>query len=163
MVKLSPTLVTILFSIVILAVFLTPVFVVSQSTNSQVDLNQVIRDVQRAESSGATPSEMQNLTAQLNSVLTLQDELRSLPTQDESARTSIMGQINSTLASVDGEAYQIQVAGSRRSYLQHSVLYSSGLIAAIVVTLVYHYGFLYLRRRRISKAMRMKVGPKPED
>ena len=95
-----------------------PILGVSQQSQPQPDLNKVIQDVQKAESTGATSAEMQALLFQLNYVVELQDQMQNLSPQDAATRTKNLVQINETLSAVDAEANHIAVIASQRSFFK---------------------------------------------
>lgn len=141
----------------VLAPIAQPQLVTSQLVGSESQLNRVVQDVQKADSSGATPNEMRGLVTQLNSVIQLQNELTSLPSQDTDRRAQVLEQINRTLSSIDGEAIQIAANASERTSLNHSIAYSSAIAAAVLGTIVYYYGGLLWRKYRIKRIMEMKI------
>jgi len=141
----------------ILALIAQPQLVTSQLVGSESQFNRLVRDVQTADSSGATPDEMHALVTQLNTLIQLQNKLGSLPPQATDRRIQALQQINRTLNSIDGEAIQIAVNASERTSLDHLVAYSSGIVAAVLGTIVYYYGGLLWRKYRIKRIMGMRM------
>jgi methyl-accepting chemotaxis protein len=141
----------------VLALIAHPQLVTSQLVGSDSQFNRVVQDVQKTDSSGATPDEMRGLVTQLNTVIQLQNELDSLPPQDTDKRAQALEQINRTLTSIDGEAIRIAVNASERTSLNHLVAYSSGIAAAVLGTIVYYYGTLLWRKYRIKRIMGMRI------
>lgn len=148
--------------LILLAVAITlavyPALVASQSVNTQ--LSMVIQDIRKAESAGARPSEIQRLVDRMNSVSQLQDQLQNLSPQDVEKRAQLLGEINSTLSSIDGEAIQLETAVAQRTYWGHVIAYSSGVVGAVIGTVAYYYGALLYQRYRIKRTFQMKIIPK---
>lgn len=147
-------------SIFLVALMTYPILGVSQQKQAQPDLNRVIQDVQKAESSGATSAEMQALLFQLNYVVELQDQMQNLSPQDADNRTKNLVQINETLAAVDAEANHIAVISSQRRFFNHLSIYLSGVIGAVLATIACHYSSLLWRKYRIKRTFQMKLIPK---
>ena len=151
-------LVLILAMTVLLVAHLAPV--TSEQIQPQRDLNKVIQDVQKAESSGAQPKELAILINQLNSVVTLEDQLQNLGQQDTDKRSQLLSEISNTLTNVDAEAAQIKTAASQRTSINRLILYSSGAAGAILVTLASHCALSIWRRIRAKRVLQMKLIPK---
>jgi len=134
--------------------------VASQPVSFKRQLSKVIQDVQTAELSGATPAEMRDLAARLNTIIGLQDSLQNLPPQELGERAQLSEQINNTLTTVDMEANEIATIASQRDSISHLVAYSSGVVGAAIATVVYYYGTLLRRRYRIKRTFQMKIVPK---
>ena len=147
-------------SIFLVALMAYPIPGVSEQNQAQPDLNRVIQDVQKAESSGATSAEMQALLFQLNYVVELQDQMQNLSPQDTDSRTKNLVQINETLAAVDAEANHIAVISSQRSFFNRLSIYLSGVIGAVLATIACHYSLLLWRKYRIKRTFQMKLIPK---
>jgi hypothetical protein len=147
-------------STVIIALLVHPMFVVSQSTDYNTRLNTIIEDVRKAELAGARPEEINGLLVQLDSVIALQDELRSTPAQEAEKRAQLTAQINSTLSTVDAQAIQLAGIASQRSQVEDMITYSSGVIGAVIGTVVYYYGILLWRKYRIKRILRVRIIPK---
>ena len=135
-----------------------PTLVTSQSENTQ--LNTTLQDLQKAESFGAKPSEMQRLIDQMNFIANLEIQLQNLPPQDTARRAQLFDEINSTLASVDAQAIQLETIASQRTYMDHVITYSTGMIGAILGTMAYYFGLLLYMQYRIRRTLRMKIIPK---
>jgi hypothetical protein len=148
----------ILLAIATLALVAYPALVVSQSVNPQ--LSMVIQDIRKAESAGAERGEMQRLIDQMNSVSQLQDQMQNLSPQDVEKRAQLLGEINSTLSSIDAEANQLETIAAQRTYVGHVIAYSSGVVGAVIGTVAYYYGVLLYRRYRIKRTFQMKIIPK---
>ena len=145
---------------VLMPILLNPILVSSQTNQIRSELNKTLQDARRAELSGANTEEMGSLIDGLNSVAQLEDELHNLPSQDTSQRAQILAQISSTLSTVDTEANQIEISASQRTFLNHLVTYSSGVIGALLVTLTCHYCVLLQRKYRIKRTFQMDIIPK---
>jgi hypothetical protein len=145
---------------IILSLLAHPIPVASESVETQALLNKAFQDVQSAESSGASPDEIQGLLAQLNSVLQLQDELQSVPPQDTQMRTQLLGQIESNLSSVDQNAIQIATVASQRTSMNHVIAYSLGVAGAVLGTLAYYCVMLVFRKYRVKRTFGMRIIPK---
>ena len=144
-------------SLVAMAVLVQSASVSSQSVNSQMQLSKAIQDVQAAELSGANPDEMRELAVQLNTMIGLQDELQNLSPQELGKRAQLTEQINNTLTKVDVQANEIATRASQRTSINDLVAYSSGVVGAVIATVVYHYGTLLRRRYRVKRTFQMKI------
>jgi len=149
--------------ILLCAIFATclivyPALVASQSYSIQ--LNNTLQDLRGAEAAGAKPSEMEGLIDRMNSVAALETQLQNTPTEDDARRAQLLQEINSTLASVDGQATQLEMIASQRTYMDHLIAYASAGIGAIAGTVAYYYGVELYRRYRTRLAFRMIIKPK---
>lgn len=144
-------------SFVAIVMMAQPVSVASQSVSSQIQLSRVIQDVQAVEQSGANPDEMRDLADQLNTMIALQYELQNLPPQELDKRAQLSEQINNTLTAVDTQSNEIAIRASQRTSISHLVAYSSGVVGAVIATVVFHYGMLLRRRYRVKRTFRMKI------
>jgi hypothetical protein len=147
-----------LAAIVVISLIAYPTLVKSQSENAQ--LSMTLHDLQRAESAGAKPTEMQKLIDKMNSIIVLQSQLQSLPVQDTERRAQLLGQINATLTSVDSQAIELEATASQRTYMNHVIAYSSGIIGAVIATAAYYYALILYKRYRIKRTFQMKIIPK---
>ncbi|MGD0423888.1 MAG: hypothetical protein ABSA92_10585 [Candidatus Bathyarchaeia archaeon] len=147
-----------LSAIVVISLIAYPTLVKSQSENAQVSM--ALHDLQRAESAGATSTEMQRLIDQMNSIIGLQSQLQNLPVQDTETRVQLLSQINATLTSIDSQANRLEVTASQRTYMGHVIAYSSGVVGAVIATAAYYYGLILYRRYRIKRTFQMKIIPK---
>jgi hypothetical protein len=150
---------TLLLAVVAVILFAQTASVNSQSPNPQPSLNDVIQDVQRAEASGANQIEMEGLLTKLNNVVTLQNQLQNMNSEDPS-RAGLIRQINSELAAVDASANQIQMVASQRTSVNHLFSYSLGVIGAVIATVSSRYGFVLWRKYRTKRAFQMRIVPK---
>lgn len=144
-------------SFVAIVVLVQSASVTSQSVNSQMQLSKAIQDVQAAELSGANPDEMRELAVQLNTIIGIQVELQNLSPQELGKRAQLTEQINNTLTSIDMQSNEITTRASQRTSINHLVAYSSGVVGAVIVTVVYHYGTLLRRRYRVKRTFQMKI------
>ena len=152
--------ITFAIAISILALFITSPLLASQSAESQPSLNRVIQDVQRAEAAGARPEELGKLVDELNSVNALEDQFQNLSSQEAGKRSQLLGEINNSLAAIDIEANQIDMAASQRTSTNHMIAYSSAVGGAALITLVSHYLSLLWRKYRGKRALQLKIVPK---
>lgn len=129
----------------------------AQQNQTPPELNKIIEDVQRAESSGANVGEINNLLAQLNYAIELQDQLQNLSPQDSNKRAQILGQLNDTLSRVDAEANQLTITASQNTSTYHLIAYSSGAVGAVIGTAAYELCRLIRRRFRIKRMFQMKI------
>lgn len=158
--RLPTILLALLLSGIILSLLAHPMPVASESVETQSLLNKALQDVQRAESSGASPDEIQGLLAQLNSVLQLQDDLQNVPSQDTQRRAQLLGQIEGKLNSVDQNAIQIATVASQRTSTNHLIAYSLGVVGAVLGTIAYYCVMLLYRKYRINRTFGMRIIPK---
>jgi TolA-binding protein len=146
--KSSTILLAIVLTVAILSINLATVK--SQTTSPQSQLNLVIQDVQKAESAGANSEEMQGLVVQLNRIIQLQNQNS---TQNQS-------EINNGLTTIDSEANQIQTTASQRTSINHLTAYATGLIGAMLATIVSHFALQFWRKYQIKRTFQMKIIPK---
>ena len=152
--------ITFAIAISVLVLFLTSPLLASQSAESQPDLNKVIQDVQRAEAAGARPEELGRLINELNSVNALEDQMQNLSSQEVAKRSQLLEEINNSLATIDIEANQIDMAASQRTFTAHIIVYSSAAVGAALTTLASHYISLLWRKYRGKRALQLKIVPK---
>jgi len=152
--------ITFAIAISVLVLLITSPSLTSQSTESQPTLNKVIQDVQRAEAAGARPEALGKLINELNSVNALEDQLQNLSSQETDKRSQLLGEINNSLAAIDIEANQIDIAASQRTSTNHMIVYSSAVVGAALTTLVSHYLSLLWRKYRGKRALQLKIVPK---
>jgi hypothetical protein len=103
---------------------------------------------------------MQPLIERMNSVVVLERQLENLPVQNNVTKTRLLEEINSTLASVDAQAVQLEMTASQRTYVHHVIAYLSGLIGAVIGTIAYYFGLVLYVRYRIKRTFRMRIIPK---
>lgn len=137
-----------------------PMLTESQPSKPLLQLNNVIQDVLKAESAGGRSEELEPLIYQLNSVISLQDQLQNVGPRENSRRSQLLDEINSTLAKVEIEANQLEATASQRTYTSHLLTYSFGGIGALLVTIASHYTFSLWRRYRAKRALHLKIAPK---
>ncbi|MGA8905852.1 MAG: hypothetical protein WB661_12685 [Candidatus Bathyarchaeia archaeon] len=152
--------ITFAIAIAVLVLFLTSPLLATQSAEAQPNLNKVIQDVQRAEAAGARPEELGKLINELNSVNALEDQLQNLNSQEADKRSQLLGEINNSLATIDIEANQIDIAASQRTFTDHMIVYSSAGVGAALTTLVSHYLSSLWRKYRGKRALQLKIVPK---
>jgi len=151
---------TFAIAISVLALFITSPLLASQSAESQPSLNRVIQDVQRAEAAGARPEELGKLVDELNSVNALEDQFQNLSSQEADKRSQLLGEINNSLAAIDVEANQIDIAASQRTFTNHMIAYSSAVVGAVLTTVASHYLSSLWRKYRGKRALQLKIVPK---
>jgi hypothetical protein len=139
-----------------------PVNVASQPTDQlQPHFNQAIIQVHRAESAGATTDEVAKLAALLNKALELNQQALALTRpEDAQKRAQFLTQVEEILDSVQGNATQLEVVASQRTFTNNVLAYVSGGIAAFIATLAYAYGLSFWRKYRVKRTFQMKVIPK---
>jgi hypothetical protein len=135
----------------------TPNLSRSQASGSKPQFNDVVRDLQLADSSGATINEMHRLVTQLNSVLQMQEQLNNSSPQNTAMRMQLAERINSTLASVDSQAIQFATSAKANTATNHLIGYSLAPIGATIGTALYYYSILLWRKYRTKRTLRMKI------
>jgi hypothetical protein len=136
-----------------------PVFIPLQSA-PQLQLNQVIQDVLKAESAGATPEEMERLAGEMNSVINLEDQLQSLSAQEAVKRSQLLGEIKTTMARVDADAKEVEITASQRTFTYRIVTYSLGALGAVLTTVVSHFTISLWRKYRVKRVLQLRIVPK---
>jgi hypothetical protein len=139
-----------------------PVNVTSQATGQlEPRFNQVIVQVHKAESAGATPEEIANLVALLNRALELNQQALALTRpEDAQNQTQLLSQVDQVLGTVQFEATQLELVAAQRTFTNNVLAYVSGGIAAILATIAYAYGLSFWRKYRVKRTFQMKVIPK---
>jgi len=136
---------------------------VTSQTNGTLEpgFSQAIVAVRRAQSAGATPSEVAGLIGLLNKALDLNREALKLNTTDESQkRTALLSQVDQTLATVESQAADLTIVSSQRSYDNLILAYVGGAITAMLGTLLYVFTVRIYREYRIRRTFQMRVTPK---
>ena len=136
-----------------------PIITESQPTKPSLSLNNVFKDLLKAESAGARSEELAPLIGQLNGVIPLQDQLQNLGTQEGTARSQLLDEVNSKLAKVDAEATQLEITASQRTYTTHLYTYIFASVGAVLVAVVSFCAFSLWRRYRAKRALEMKIVP----
>jgi len=127
----------------------------------QSRFNGVIIEVHRAESAGATGSEINDLAGQLNKALELNEALNQLTgPNDGQKRQALLSQLNDRLSSLQSTAVEVDSTASRRESFNRILGYTSGAIAALLGTVAYALGTVLRRRYRIKRMFQMRVIPK---
>jgi hypothetical protein len=141
---------------------LRPVNVASQSTGQLGPrFNQVILQVHKAESAGATKDEVASLVALLNRALELNEQALQLKgAEGTQKQVQLLTQVDEILGTVQHEAAQLEVVAAQRTFTNNVLTYVSGGIAAILATIAYAYGLSFWRKYRIKRTFQMKVIPK---
>jgi hypothetical protein len=136
--------------------------VTSQPTGElQPHFNQIIAQVHKAESAGATADEVANLVALLNKALELNEQALGLTRpEDAQKRAQLLAQVDEILDSVQTEASQLEAVALQRTFTNNAFAYISGGIAALLVTIAYAYGISLWRKYRVKRTFQMKVVPK---
>ena len=142
--------------LVILTVLLAHISTVAQANDET--MNQVIRDVLKAEMAGATPDELSRLLTQLNGVLRLEGQLQNATDAEKKAQLQIT--IGDQLASIDAEANQISLVASQRTYMEHLTVYTTAAIGAVFAAFVSEYALSLHRRLRTRSTLEWKVTTK---
>jgi len=122
---------------------------------------QVISQIHRAEQAGATDNEVAGLLVLLNAAVDSNDQAAKMTKpEDAQRRAELLRSVDQDLATVQGQAGQLEVTASHRSLLNKILSYISGGVAALLVTLAYGYGLSFWRKYRVRLAFDMKVTPK---
>lgn len=147
---------------VVLLLSSRPVNVTSQPTGQlEPRFNQVIVQVHKAESAGATTGEVANLVTLLNKALELnQQALQLTGAEDAQKQAQLLAQVDEILGTVQFEATQLEVVASQRTFTNNVLAYVSGGIAALLSTIAYAYGVSFWRKYRVKRTFQMKVIPK---
>jgi hypothetical protein len=139
-----------------------PANVVSQPTSElNPRFNQVMVQVHKAESAGATETEVGDLLGRLNEALQLNEQILQLTSpSDAGRRTQLLTQLDEKLDTLESEATQLEVVAAQRTFTNNVLAYVSGGVAAVLTTIAYAYGLSFWRRYRVRRTFRMKVIPK---
>ena len=124
----------------------------------QPGFGQAIVVLNRAESAGATSSEVSKLVALLNKALELNREALKLNATDEAeTRAALLGQVDQILTTVKNRAIELTVAASQRSYNTRVLTYLGGAIAAVLGTITYAFAVSFYQKYRIKRTFQMRV------
>lgn len=158
----NPRLVSLLVFLATVALLAHPLLVSFQLGDGlQTRFNDVIIEVHRAESAGATMSEVSDLVGQLNNALELNEAVGRLTgSNDSQKRQALLSQLNETLSLLQSKAAQVEATASRRTSFNRILGYASGVIAALLGTAAYALGTIIRRRYRIKRTFQMRVIPK---
>jgi hypothetical protein len=123
--------------------------------------NQAIVQVHKAQSAGATPSEVASLVALLNRALELNEQALQL-TRPENAQkqAQLLAQVDEILGMVQFEATQLERVSIQRTFTNDVLAYASGGIAALLATIAYAYSISFWRKYRVKRTFQMRVIPK---
>ena len=152
----------VILPMLLLLLLARPTGVSSQPSDQlQPGFNQALAQVQRAESAGATSSEVAQLLVPLNRAIELNKQALQLTSpQDAQHRTQLLNQVDQILESVQTQAGQLEITASRRTLINKIGAYTFGGAAALIATLAYAYGLSLWHRYRIKRTFQMKVVPK---
>jgi hypothetical protein len=146
------------------ALLLSPRFVnvTSQPTDQlQPRFSQVIAQIHRAESAGATPDEVAGLVTALNKAVDLNEQALALTRpEDAQKRAQLLTQVDQMLDNVQTNAAQLEAVASQRTSTNTALSYVAGGLAALLVTIAYSYGISFWRKYRVKRTFQMKVIPK---
>ncbi len=136
--------------------------VTSQPTDQlQPSFSQVIIQIHKAESAGATTDEVAKLTLQLNRALELNEQALALTRpQDSEQRAQLLAQVDQILNNLQTNATQLETVASQRTSTNNALTYLSGGIAALLATLAFAYGLSFWRKYRVKRTFQMKIIPK---
>lgn len=146
-------------AIVIVAVALVPFVATSQTvTTIEPGFGPALVSVRQAESAGATPNEIASLVALLNKALQLnQNALKLNGSGEAQNRTELISQVDQALMTVQGQATDLTVLASHRSYTNKVLTYVWGIIAAVVGTVLFAFTVSFYRNYRIKRTFQMRI------
>jgi hypothetical protein len=150
---------TIALAIATLVVTLLPVLVISQSTGTiETGFAGALGAVRQAETAGATPNEIASLVALLNKALELnQDALKLTAPSDANKRTELISQVDQTLITVQSQAQDLTTLAAHRSYMNKTLTYIGGILAAFVGTILFAFIVSFYRAYRIKRVFQMRI------
>ena len=161
MVRISKALTVIVIAIALL-LSARLVSVTSQPTGElQPKFTQVLAEIHKAESAGATTAEVANLAAPLNQAVQLNNQALALTRpEDAQKRSQLLGQVDQILNGVQSNATHLQAIASQRTFTNTTLTYIFGGVGAFLATLAYIYGVDFWRKYRMKRTFQMKVIPK---
>lgn len=144
---------------ILITLFAWPTVVFSQTQEElQSRFGQALIQVQRAESAGATTSEVAPLVALLNQAIGLDDQaLKLTKPADAQRRLQLLNQTNLILYSVLIQASQLEQNASQRTLTNKIATYVASGVAALLATLAYSYLLTFWRKYRVRRTFQMKV------
>lgn len=131
------------------------------TTELQPGFNEALAVVRQAETAGVTVSELTDIVILLNRALELNEEALTLTgAGDAQRRAELLAQVDETLATVRTKASELTAVASQRTFTNKLIAYVSGVVAAVLGTLVYFYGGVFWRRYRVKRTFQMRISPK---
>ena len=125
----------------------------------QPGFNQAIAALHRAESAGATSSEVSELVILLNKALELNREALK-PNTTNGRRTELLAQVDQILLTVQNQSVELTVVFSQRTYSDKVLTYVGAAIAAVLGTIIYAFVVSLHRKYRIKRTFQMKASLK---
>jgi predicted PurR-regulated permease PerM len=127
----------------------------------QSSFGQALIAVQRAESAGATSTEISTLVASLNTALEQDREALKLNAPNEAEkRAELLAQVDQILKTVQNQAIDLTIVASQRTFMNTLLTYVSGAIAAVVGTVVFAFIMSFRKRYRIRCTFHMRISLK---
>ena len=141
-------------SIVIILVSLTNVWIIyavaQVSMLMETDFGQALGAINRAEAMGAASNQTAPLVNSLNTALALEQEALNLPANQTQKRDALMSEARQILVNVTSQANDISTTAAQMSYVSTITAYATGLMLAIVGTLVYAFADRFHFNRKIK-------------
>ncbi len=132
----------------------------SQPETFQTRLNKSLLLVHQAESAGATPEEVGELTQLLNKALEIDDAIHQIAPSDQQRRTQLDVQLKDVFDTLENRAVQLETSASQRTLTTKVVAYASAGFAALALTGAYILGLAFWGKYRIKRTLRMRISPK---
>jgi hypothetical protein len=149
---------TIIITVAVILVAIQPLVTSQDTEGLQPTFGQAIAAVRRAESAGATPSEIAGLVQLLNRALDLNREALELNSTSQSQqRSALLSEVNQTLATVNSQSDELAATSAQRSYYNLIMDYAGGVVAAIVATFAFILLTNLYREYRIRRTFQMRV------
>lgn len=112
----------------------------------------------RAESAGATSSEVGELVVLLNNALGLNVEALKLNAPEAAQRRiDLLAQVDQVLMTVENRATDLTTAASQRSFTNKALAYVGGAIAAVLGTIAYAFLTSFYQQYRVKRTFQMRV------
>jgi hypothetical protein len=122
---------------------------------------QAIAALHKAETTGATPSEVSGLVSLLNRALELNREAQTMNAPDQTGkRAALLAQVDQILASVDNQSAQLATASSQEVYINRILTYALGGIVAVLGTALFVFASSLYQKYRIKRTFQMSVTKK---
>ena len=147
-------------AVTVLTIMVTqPIMLVTSQTESlEPGFGEAIAALQQAEAAGATPRELSQLVALLNTALELNRKALTLTSPDQAEeRAGLLARVNLILAAVQNRAVDLRATASERTSSSRILTYVWGAVAAILGTICCAFALSIYQRYRIKRTFQMKV------
>lgn len=136
-----------------------PLTVTSQTIGAlEPRFGETIVALHKAESAGATSSEIAELVVLLNNALALNAEALKLNTPSDASRhIALLAQVDQILTTVTSRAAELTAVAAQRTFTNKILAYVAGATAAVLGTVGYAFLTSFYQRYRVKRTFEMRV------